>query len=95
LLSQLAAVSTSATPTDSFAFLRKTGVIDDPGYYQLPLAATLLRHTVVPAAALLHRSTAVGDEVMQRLAHRTFSGANRAAIGSTLFRSPGGNSLRQ
>jgi hypothetical protein len=85
--------SCRATPTACFPLLRKSRVVEDPRYYRTMLLhgwEHLLPHWLQQLLVVPRR---VGHQVMQRLMHaRTWSGAKRAAIGSTLLRSPGNRS---
>ena len=79
------------------ALLRKAGVVDDPG----PDRPMPLDRSAAPARAprqqRLVRPRRLGHEMMQRLMLRRLrpGAVTRAAIGSTLLRSPGSSSPMQ
>ena len=89
LLAKLAAILPGDTDRMN-ALLGETCVVDDPGAYPAaPLDAGENKGSNLPQQVLL-RPVGVGDKMVQRLMRALNpAGSTRAAIGSTLLRSPG------
>ena len=72
------------------ALLGESRVVDDPGAYPAALLDGRKDKGSNPPQQILLRPVGVGDKMVQRLMRALdAAGSMRAAIGSTLFRSPG------